>query len=83
MQTEKLTTLDERILEGDRFSSCPTWDTQAQATKNQVALKRLAAWKQECQTMSDEESEQRENFFKDFQHQIDAQRPQGAKLYLE
>ncbi|ALB43630.1 hypothetical protein AA650_19685 [Anabaena sp. WA102] len=60
-----------------------TWNQQEQLQKNQKAMAILAQQIQEYQNISDEESREREEIFENLKKRMDAERPQGQKLYSE
>jgi hypothetical protein len=60
-----------------------TWNQQEQLQKNQKAMAILAQQIQEYQNISDEESRERQEIFENLKKRMDAERPQGQKLYSE
>lgn len=54
---------------------------EEQLEKNKPAMAFLEKLMKETQEMSEEESKEREQFFEDFKKNIDAERPDGFKLY--
>jgi len=59
------------------------WNREEQLQKNQRAMQILAKQIQQYQNISDEESREREELFESFKKTIDAERPDGQKLYSE
>ncbi|WP_353931818.1 hypothetical protein WJM97_04320 [Okeanomitos corallinicola TIOX110] len=60
-----------------------TWNQQEQIQKNQKAMAVLAQLMEQDKNMSDEESRERQEIFESFKKRMDAERPQGQKLYSE
>ncbi|MEA5577516.1 hypothetical protein [Anabaena sp. UHCC 0451] len=60
-----------------------TWNQQEQLQKNQKAMAILAQLMEQDNNMSDEESRERQEIFESFKKRMDAERPQGQKLYSE
>ncbi|MCF4967341.1 hypothetical protein CV014_09595 [Nostoc sp. CMAA1605] len=59
------------------------WDKEKQLQKNQRAMELLAKCIEQHKHMSDAESSQRQEFFEEFKKIVDAERPEGQKLYSE
>jgi hypothetical protein len=59
------------------------WDREKQLQKNQRAMKILAEQIEHYKNISDSEAIERKEFFERFKQTVDAERPEGQKLYSE
>ncbi|BAY31814.1 hypothetical protein NIES2107_37000 [Nostoc carneum NIES-2107] len=77
----------KKALELDQDKAVSTdesgWDQEKQLQKNQRAMAILRKQIEENDNMSDAESLQRQEFFEEFKKIVDAERPEGQKLYAE
>jgi hypothetical protein len=61
----------------------PAWSMEEQLRLNIPKMIALAKRMERTKNMSDEEAQQRQEFFESFKQTVDAQRPTGQKLYSE
>jgi hypothetical protein len=59
------------------------WDQEKQIQKNQRAMELLAKQMKHDDNISDSEAMERQEFFERFKQIVDAERPEGQKLYSE
>jgi hypothetical protein len=59
------------------------WDKEKQLQKNQRAMELLAKRIEQDKQISDSEAIERQEFFERFKQTVDAERPEGQKLYSE
>jgi Skp family chaperone for outer membrane proteins len=77
----------KKLLELDRDNTASTnqsgWDQEKQLQKNQRAMELLAKQMEHDENISDSEAMERQEFFERFKQIVDAERPEGQKLYSE
>ncbi|GJD16158.1 hypothetical protein RIVM261_011140 [Rivularia sp. IAM M-261] len=61
----------------------PAWSMEEQLRQNVPKMIALAKRMERTRNMSDEEAQQRQEFFETFKQTVDAERPSGQKLYSE
>ncbi|BAY93871.1 MULTISPECIES: hypothetical protein [unclassified Tolypothrix] len=59
------------------------WDKEEQIRKNQRVMEWLAQQMEYYNNISDSEAMERQEFFERFKQRVDAERPEGQKLYSE
>ncbi|BAY12217.1 hypothetical protein [Calothrix sp. NIES-2098] len=77
----------KKFLELDKDNTASTnqtvWDKDKQILKNQRAMELLAKRMEHDDNISDSEAMERQEFFERFKQIMDAERPEGQKLYSE
>ncbi len=77
----------KKFLELDKDNTASTnesaWDKDKQILKNQRAMEILAKRMEHDDNISDSEAVERQEFFERFKQIMDAERPEGQKLYSE
>ncbi|BAZ09905.1 hypothetical protein NIES4071_17190 [Calothrix sp. NIES-4071] len=61
----------------------PAWSMEEQLRRNVPRMVALEKYMERNKNMSDEEAQQRQEFFESFKQTVDAERPAGQKLYSE